>query len=176
MEIVNNMNQDRIERLKGSPVWEANPVLANPKLTIGIKDLTLLPLRATPDSNAYDLRASDDCWLAPGDKIKLTLDLRMALPKNIACVVLPRSSAGGDNLALANTIGLVDSDFRERIFIKIYHQGISQEPIVIHKGDRIAQCFFTETIPFDLIAIDEESFKDLCTTSRIGGDGSTGIK
>jgi dUTP pyrophosphatase len=65
--------------------------------------------------------------------------MKVAIPTGFAGFVLPRSGrALRDGLSMANTPGLIDSQYRgELVCIAINLD--SRQPIEIHKGDRIAQ-------------------------------------
>ena len=63
----------------------------------------------------------------------------MAIPQGFAGFVLPRSgTAIRQGLSLANTPGLIDSNYRGELKVAAVNLD-AREPIHIAKGDRIAQ-------------------------------------
>ena len=86
-------------------------------------------------------------------------------------LLLPRSSWGIKGLALANTVGVIDSDYRGEIRIvrdKHPHKG----HLVINKGDKVAQLV---VVRCSSVAHQVDSLEDLSSTERgEGGFGSTG--
>jgi len=84
-------------------------------------------------------------------------------------LVLPRSGQAKRGLTVANAPGLIDSDYRGEI--KVLLHNVSNEPITIHPGDRIAQLMFTPYAKVNFHPIDELN----STIRGDGGFGSTGV-
>lgn len=84
-------------------------------------------------------------------------------------MVFPRSSMGSKTpLRLANSIGLIDKDYRGEIMLIV--DNLSDENVVVKKGTRLAQIVAFNGKPFEFEFVDE-----LNETSRgVGGLGSTG--
>ena len=131
------------------------------------------PRRATDGSAGYDLVSPVDMHCTPVNagvagyyKIDTGLHLEDGdIRKKEAILILPRSGYGvKTGFYLANTMGLIDSDYRDsiKVFFNIRH-GI----LDIKKGDRIAQ----------FIIVPVGRLKDELPPSlreRRGGFGSTG--
>lgn len=134
-----------------------------------------------------DLRAMIDepICLAPGDVemipsgIKMNLGAlarTMFLPPcyKMAGFVLPRSGRGTkEGLCLANTIGLIDSDFFGEVMIPVYARPQPGVPlIIIRPGERIAQLVIHWVLrpEFDIV-------KEFSSSSARGenGFGSSGV-
>lgn len=81
-----------------------------------------------------------------------------------------RSSNTKKGLILANGVGVIDSDYYSNenndgeIIFAFYN--ISNETIIIHKGDKIGQGIFEKFLLTD----DDEA-----SAERVGGFGSTGV-
>jgi dUTP pyrophosphatase len=73
-------------------------------------------------------------------------------------------------LVMANAEGIIDSDYTEET--KILVLNISNIPIRINHGDRIAQAEMVPVLSYDLVSTTEDINQK---TSRAGGFGSTGI-
>ena len=108
--------------------------------------------------------------LEPHKRAMVPTGVRIALPEGFEAQVRPRSGlAAKAGITVLNSPGTVDSDYRgEAKVILINH---SDEPFVIHDGDRIAQMVIArhESASFEVVA----SLDD--TQRGEGGFGSTGI-
>ena len=107
--------------------------------------------------------------IRPGETKKIHTGIKVAIPEGYFGGVYPRSSTGVKrNLMLANTIGVIDSDYRGEIMMFIYNYGSSDQ--IIKNGDRLAQLIIQPYQRFDIELVDE-----LDETDRgEGGFGSTG--
>lgn len=139
----------------------------------------LLPSPATDGSVGYDLR-----WQEPGAfgttpppvhlRNKLVhifpTGLKIALPRGVAMLILPRSGLASQGITVANSPGLIDPDYRGEIKVALRnHTNMDRE---IHHGDRIAQAIF---IPYFSPQLEEVAEEALLSTLRgEGGFGSTG--
>ncbi|WP_073997748.1 dUTP diphosphatase [Anaerococcus urinomassiliensis] len=130
-----------------------------------------MPSYQTSGSCGIDLYCSndEDVIIEPGEMKKINTDLRLEIPEGFFGAVYPRSSTGvKKHLMLANTVGVIDSDYRGEIMIFMYNYGKS--PQAIKKGDRIAQLVIQPYEKCELIKVD-----NLEETDRgDGGFGSTG--
>lgn len=83
-------------------------------------------------------------------------------------LVIIRSGLGFKGLALINSIGVIDEDYRGDIGVKVINHG--QEYIIIRPGDRVAQMVI---VPYIQVPI--EPVEELEETERgANGFGSTG--
>lgn len=134
-----------------------------------IYDSLQLPTRATGGSAGYDLKSPVPFEIAPGGSIKIPSGVRAKIEDGwwLACV--PRSGLGFKYKArLANTVGVIDSDYygssnEGHIFIKICNEG--DKTITVNAGDGVIQTIF---VPFGI------TYDDEATGVRDGGFGSTG--
>jgi len=138
----------------------------------GDKSLSL-PRYATPGSAGVDLQASldKDLVIEPGEIFKIPTGLAIELPHNgIGAFVFARSGlATKYGLALANGVGVIDSDYRGEILVAVINLG--SEPVVVRDGDRIAQMVFLPVFRAEF-----QEVASLAETARgKGGFGSTGI-
>ena len=136
-----------------------------------------LPKRSTAYSAGYDIESAEDVIILPlkpsGNKttmIKTGIKVQMNEGEYLA--VYPRSSIGVKNLALMpNSVGIIDRDYYNNpdndghIMVPLIN--LSENPIRIKKGDRIAQGIFHQFLTVD----DEEAIDNV----RSGGFGSTGV-
>lgn len=116
-----------------------NPVRILIERVAGAEDLPL-PRYATAGAAGLDLHAAitEDVHLAPGERALVSTGVRLALPEGYEGQVRPRSGlALRHGLALVNSPGTVDSDYRSTVGVILINLG--QEPVRIERGDRIAQ-------------------------------------
>lgn len=138
---------------------------------LGIYDGIKLPSRATSGSAGYDFKAPFSFILDPGETITVPTGVRARIDEGWVLTVYPRSGLGfkyGE--ALANTVGVIDSDYygsdnEGHIFLKIVNASPEGRKLFVHAGDGFAQGIF---LPFGIIQSDDAQ------ASRNGGMGSTG--
>ena len=83
-------------------------------------------------------------------------------------LLVPRSSMSKTPLRCANSVGIVDADYRGEI--SIVYENVSCSDYMIFRGDRIAQLII---VP--ITVVDVEEVQTLSETERgTGGYGSTG--
>jgi dUTP pyrophosphatase len=130
-----------------------------------------LPQYETSRSAGMDLRANLDAQvtLHPLDRALIPTGLYMALPEGFEAQVRPRSGlAYKQGLTVLNAPGTIDADYRGEIGVILVN--LSNEPVVINDGDRIAQLVITEYTQGLWTEVSE-----LSSTERgTGGFGSTG--
>lgn len=130
-----------------------------------------LPGYAYAGDAGLDLRSNEDAFLAPHERCLVSTGLAIAIPEGYAGFVQPRSGlALKAGLSMANTPGLVDSQYRGELKVICVNLDDS-EPIEIHRGDRIAQLVIQKVPVVTLVEVDE-----LDSTDRgDGGFGSSGV-
>ena len=109
--------------------------------------------------------------LRPGLTFLIPTGFAYAIPPDMAMYLLPRSGLGHKHgIVLGNLVGLIDSDFRDQVFVSAWNRASSWEPFRINHGDRIAQAVFLPRLTPEIVEVDE-----LDSTERgTGGFGSTG--
>jgi dUTP pyrophosphatase len=99
-----------------------------------------LPLYMTEGSAGMDLCADveGDLRLAPMQRALIPTGVAIALPPGFEAQIRPRSGlAFREGLTMANSPGTIDADYRGEIQLIAINLG--QEPVVIRRGQRIAQ-------------------------------------
>jgi len=139
-------------------------------------DTTLpLPSYETRGAAGADVRANfgpdgGTQTLAPGARALIPTGLRMAIPEGAEVQVRPRSGlALKHGIALVNSPGTIDSDYRGQVGVIVINLG--QEPFAITHGMRIAQLVVAPVVQaqFTLTQALEE------TQRGADGFGSTGV-
>jgi dUTP pyrophosphatase len=135
-----------------------------------------MPTYATDGSAAVDLRAAIDegttVTIVPGERALIPTGIAISPErKDVVAIVAARSGlAIKKGICLANSIGVIDSDYRGEICVGLLNT--SKYPFVVERGDRIAQMMFMPILTANFIAsssLDE-------TERGAGGFGSTGVK
>lgn len=131
------------------------------------------PTRGSDYAAGYDLHADLEgktyTTLAPGEVRKISSGIAIALPQGTFGAIYPRSgNATKRGLVLANTVGIVDADYRGPVIIAL--KNTSDTIQTIEQGERIAQLIVQ---PFNPVIFNETD--SIGTTARgEGGFGSTG--
>jgi len=129
-----------------------------------------LPGYATDGSAAFDLAASEQTLIAPGEVRLVPTGLVIEVPEGMFLAVFARSSTPlKRGLMIANGVGVVDSDYcGPTDEVKIPTLNFTAVPVQVNKGDRIAQGIL---LPSPHIVWEEVG--ELRAGSR-GGFGATG--
>ena len=130
------------------------------------------PFYATAGAAAMDLCACiDEAVTVPaGGRATVPSGIAIALPSaDYVALVFARSGLGlKHGVALANGVGVIDSDYRGEILVGLQNSGDTD--FTIQPGERIAQLMVTPVVQAELKIVDE-----LDDTQRgAGGFGSTG--
>ena len=129
-----------------------------------------LPKYETAGSAGFDLAASADVSVAPGEIALVPTGLVIAVPAGHFLGVFARSSTPlKRGLIVANGVGVVDSDYcGPKDEVKVQVLNITQERVHVSKGDRIAQGV--------ILAFARADIQDapLPESKTRGGFGSTG--
>ena len=132
-----------------------------------------LPSYATDGSAAIDLRAclKEPIGIQPGDTLLVGSGIAINIKDpNIVGLIVPRSGLGiKQGIVLANTIGVIDSDYQGEIKIGLFNR--SQTPYIVRPGERICQMLFMPVINATLKLVQEFSS---ATHRGSGGFGHTG--
>ena len=147
--------------------------MLNVKVNKTVESATL-PLRATEGAAAYDLATVHGGNITPGEAKVFDTGLQMEIPSGYCMLVFSRSGHGfNKGLRLANSVGVIDSDYRGNIMVKLHND--SKGTYQIEAGDRIAQAMIikSEEVEF-LPAKLEGSTGNEVTGNEVTGNEVTG--
>ena len=134
-----------------------------------------LPNRAHEGDAGVDLYSAVDVELAPGRRALVPTGVAVAVPFGMVGLVHPRSGlAARVGLSIVNSPGTIDAGYRGEIKVALINLD-PDEPIVVHRGDRIAQLLVQRVELPELVEVtsfDEAGLAD--TTRGDGGHGSSG--
>lgn len=138
-----------------------------------LKEQAILPTYGSADAAGADLYAciNTPITIAPGETYLVPTGIAMAIPTGYVGLIFARSGlACKRDLAPANKVGVIDSDYRGEIMVALHNHG--KELRTVEPAERIAQiAIMPVTQPnFELAeSLDE-------TARGEGGFGSTGTK
>lgn len=146
-----------------------------PPITIRVRRLAHgdglpLPVYATEGAAGMDVVAAEELDLLPGQRHAVATGFAIAIPDGYEVQVRPRSGlALKHGIAVPNTPGTIDSDYRGELKVILINHG--DAPFPIRRGDRIAQLVAAPVQRAGFVEVD-----DLDATARgARGFGSTGV-
>ncbi|MCR5813132.1 MAG: dUTP diphosphatase [Desulfovibrio sp.] len=131
-----------------------------------LKENAVPPKKGTPDSAGFDLVAVSKSFDTATNCVIFGTGLAVEIPKGFVGLLFPRSSVYKTSHALANCVGVIDSDYRGEVkaIFRTGKVGSSYK-----EGDRVCQLVL---VPCPVIELEE--VQDLSETERgEGGFGST---
>jgi dUTP pyrophosphatase len=129
-----------------------------------------VPAYAHPGDAGADLVTRVDATIEPGERRTLPTGIAIALPEGYAAFVHPRSGlAAKHGLTIVNAPGTVDAGYRGEIAVTLLNTDRS-EPVVLRRGDRIAQLVIQRVERARFVEADE--LPD--SVRGAGGFGSSG--
>lgn len=149
----------------------------NPSFEIALPVVRLdrglpLPTYSVKGDAGMDLFAVRDHVLSPHCRVLMATGIALAIPRGYAGFIHPRSGlAHKHGLSVVNAPGTIDSGYRGEVKVNLINLDL-KEPVIIERGDRIAQIVFqpvTKAILLETTSLDE-------TERGVGGHGSTGTK
>ncbi len=134
-----------------------------------IDDAAVVPTYGSNNAAGADLYALNDAVIPAGKTVKMRTGIAMELPEGTVGLIYARSGlATKRNLAPANKVGVIDSDYRGEIVVALFNHGETDE--TVEAGERIAQLVIA---PYYVASFEEVA--ELGETERgSGGFGSTG--
>lgn len=142
---------------------------------MNIKFKKLLPQAIKPTYGTSGAACFDLYCINEGSSVPCFVartGLAVEVPMDHVMLIFSRSGHGfKNNVRLANCVGVIDSDYRGEIIVKIFQDGEYRvHPFYIKPGDRIAQGMIIPAYQWSF-----EEVKELSSTDRgEGGFGSTG--
>ena len=136
-----------------------------------LNDHAKLPAYGSCFAAGADLYAAQGETIAPGETKFVHTGIAMELPQGTVGLVYARSGlACKQDLAPANKVGVIDSDYRGEVMVALHNHGAQVR--VVEQGDRIAQLVIA---PYYVAEFTEaETLSE--TVRGEGGFGSTGSK
>lgn len=129
-----------------------------------------LPTYASKGAAAFDLITRETTTIAPGAMGLVPGNVIVKVPDGYALLIFPRSSMPRKKgLICPHSLGLIDHDYhgpKDEIFVQV--QNITDKPVTVERGERIAQGLFVKIDRADWSEVDGHG------AETRGGFGSTG--
>ena len=136
-----------------------------------LKEKAILPTYGSAQAAGADLYAclDADLTIGPGETAFVPTGLAMELPTGYVGLIYARSGlACKRDLAPANKVGVIDSDYRGEFIVALHNHGKTAQ--TISHAERVAQLVITP-----VLTVSFEEAAELSDTQRAaGGFGSTG--
>lgn len=132
----------------------------------------IVPKHATDGAACFDLHALEpQRTIHQGMPKVIRTGLAFEVPDGWAMLIFSRSGHGFKNdVRLANCVGVIDSDYRGEVMVKLTRDQSASDFIGVNAGERIAQAMLVQVPRVELVEV-----SDLSNTARgTGGFGSTG--
>jgi dUTP pyrophosphatase len=124
---------------------------------------------STGRNSGFDLRTTEDILFPPGKVVFVNFGLSVHHTGG-AFWMLPRSSISKTPLRMANSLGLIDADYRGDLIAAL--ENTSDKEYVVLKGSRLVQIARADLAPFSILWSKDPH---PMTSRGSGGFGSTGI-
>lgn len=129
----------------------------------------VIPKRANPTDAGLDLTASQRVnKILDGGFIEYKTGIAVSIPEGYVGLLFPRSSVSKKDVILANSVGVIDPDYKGEISFRFKWAGGQN---VYNVGDRVGQLLVIKNEILDVVEV--EKFTN--NNDRGGGFGSTGI-
>jgi len=132
---------------------------------------TILPQRAHSSDVGYDVVAVEDGKVSSDyNFIEYDVGFSLEIPAGYHVQIFPRSSISKYDMALANSVAIIDQDYRGPIKLRFRIFKCVKDAKIYKKGDKIALMILVKTQSLPFIFSDEINE----TKRGEGGFGSTG--
>ncbi len=135
----------------------------------------VIPQYATSGAACFDLCAvlNEDVFVSDSYPAIIPTGLQFEISEGYVMMIYSRSGHGfNHDVRLANCVGVIDSDYRGEVKVKLANDSESWAGLRVSNGDRIAQAMI---MPVTQVTFEETD--TLSDTERgTGGFGSTGVK
>lgn len=136
----------------------------------------MTPIYGSKGAACFDLHAclpeNVGTYVTVGYSVSIKTGLAVEIPEGHVMLIFSRSGHGfKQNVRLGNCVGVIDSDYRGEICVKLTRDEVGGDSLKVQHGDRIAQGMLipVQQIGFDVV-------DELSSTDRgAGGFGSTGL-
>ena len=126
-----------------------------------------VPKQATEGAAGYDLVAATSTLLRH-NMVEYDTGIAVAIPDGYVGLLFPRSSVSNTSWSLANSVGVIDSDYRGSIRLR-FRTDVERISLPYKVGERIGQLVI---VPCPIVNFCELESVDQ-TDRRVGGFGST---
>lgn len=138
-------------------------------MKVTLSDKKCLPTRAHDTDAGLDLRSTKRHYLHYKERALIDTGIAAEIPEGYFGLLVLRSSLGTKRGAiLKNTVGVIDSSYRNNIYCSV--ENSEESPLIIEQYERFAQLILIPIITPEVEVVDELEI----TNRGLGGFGSTG--
>lgn len=132
------------------------------------------PEYKTLGAAGFDIASNEEVLIQPGEVVLVGTGLHFVLMPGYEAQIRLRSSWGLKGLIIPNAPGTIDEDYRGEIKVMLHN--LTQLPIKINQGERVAQVVVARSLQPKIYIMDTDEWNSpLNKTLRgEGGFGSTG--
>lgn len=138
---------------------------------IKVDERVITPTYGSKEAGCFDIYnfCPVEITIPPKEWYTFRTGLVFEIPKGYTMMVYSRSSMGfKSNARLSNCVGVIDSDYRGEVLVKLINDG--NRPVIVKPNDRIAQAMVIKNKQVNFKVVDR-----LSKTKRgANGFGSTG--
>lgn len=110
-------------------------------IVICVANTDHLPQKYSAEAVGRDLKNAESCSITAGEIKLIPTGIKIFLPIGRSARIVARSGLPlKTGLLLANSIGIIDSDYRGEYLMQLYNP--SKETVTIPAGTRLCQVFF----------------------------------
>jgi len=135
-------------------------------------DPRLQPVRAHATDAGADLKSQETFLLAPGQSKLYDTGVAVKIPEGFVGLIFNRSSQGKLGIKLANSVGVIDADYRGNLKVLLENHHSTNVYNVVAYETKIAQLVVVPVVLADFKVVDDNNWND--TARGQGGFGSTG--
>ena len=136
-----------------------------------LTETAIAPTRAHTTDAAYDFCSDGSYTIENGQVLTVPTGIAFEMPNNVCGLVLSRSGLAAQyGVFVANAPGLIDPGYKGEIKVVLINLGGS--PVLITRGDRVAQVLFNPVLETPEILNEVEVLSD--SDRGQNGLGSTG--
>jgi dUTP pyrophosphatase len=153
------------------------------KIEVKVEEGGKLPSKTRASDAGFDVYATEDIVLYPGQVVKHPLNIRLKLPINSWAEITTKSGLGSKGQLVY--AGVIDQEYRGIVHVIMTNVHLIKEidsegfpimrtdPIVIKKGEKVAQMIMN---PHNsAFYVEQVQELDMNTSRGNGGFGSTGV-
>ena len=137
-----------------------------------MSEMATIPQKAHADDAGWDLYASEDVTIAPGDRKVIPLGVRMALETGWEAQIRPKSGMSAKGFDTA--FGTIDAGYRGELKVTVINT--TQTMKFVKVGDKVGQMVFARVPSVMITEVTEDKIMSLTSTRGEGGHGSTGTR
>lgn len=111
------------------------------------------PTYATDGSSCFDLYASEEVSIRPGETTYVPIGIVFEIPDTYEMVIRPRNTiVYKTGLQIPNAPATIDSDFRGEVKVMVWNP--TAEAKIIRPGDRIAQAILQRSMRTQFVFVE----------------------